>query len=221
MIEKDTKPDQKEGYYVAQDLSLDHYQGDLPGLEVWDVDAQSYYDAPPAEGASVVKLIISASNGLATVQLQRQPGCHHQVHRDVPRTAEGEKDAPISVEDYVRQKYKNVYGRLVNGFFHNNTSNIGNRAPYDRYPKWHKETFGASKLERDVEGVTTLVKRQKHEVGREADREDNRMDVKDNREIEKDDDVDRATLSGCTNDSGVRTRRQTREEAIDNLEDHE
>ena len=108
-------------------------QGDVPGLEVWDDDTQSYYDAPPVEGACVVNLgnlfeqwtnekylsnvhrVINKSgmerysisfsyNGNPDFIIQCMETCREQL--------EDEKCAPISVEDYVRQKDKDIYGRV-------------------------------------------------------------------------------------------------------------
>lgn len=107
-------------------------QGDVPGLEVWDEESQSYYPAPPVEGAYVVNLgnlfqqwtndkYISNVHRVinrATVDRYSIPfnynGNPDFIIRCVEscrEKAEDEKYAPISVDDYVRQKYKDVYGR--------------------------------------------------------------------------------------------------------------
>ncbi|KAL3417227.1 2OG-Fe(II)oxygenase superfamily protein [Phlyctema vagabunda] len=231
MIEKDTKPDLKEGYYIAQDLPIDHQQvvsgkfahgpnlwpkklgahfrevcmdylnqvtaltekvlqaiavslgydqhyfdefttdpmafykllhyppqaptadklqrgigahrdfgiitlllqGDVPGLEVWDEEVQDWYPAPPVPGAYVVNLgnlfeqwtndkyisnvhrVINNSgtdrysipfnyNGNPDFVIKCIEACRDRQ--------EDEKYAPITVDDYVRQKYKDVYGRV-------------------------------------------------------------------------------------------------------------
>ncbi|KAF4159553.1 hypothetical protein CNMCM6069_001716 [Aspergillus lentulus] len=108
-------------------------QGDVPGLEVWHEETQSYYPAPPIEGAYVVNLgnlfqqwtndeylsnvhwVINRSdvdrysipfnyNGNPDFVIRCIESC-----RAMP---EDEKYAPISADDYVRQKYKDVYGRV-------------------------------------------------------------------------------------------------------------
>ena len=231
MIEKDTKPDLKEGYYIAQDLPLDHpqvlskkfahgpnvwpealgprfretcmeylnqvtdltekvmeaiaislgydkhyfedfctepmafykllhyppqpsdadalqrgigahrdfgvitllLQGDVPGLEVWDEDAKSWYPAPPVEGAYVVNLgnlFEQWTNDKYVSNVHRVINKSGDERFSIPfnyngnpdfiikcietcrEKPEDEKYAPVSVEDYVRQKYKDVYERV-------------------------------------------------------------------------------------------------------------
>jgi isopenicillin N synthase-like dioxygenase len=108
-------------------------QGDVPGLEVWDEETQSYYPAPPIEGAYVVNLGNLFQQWTNDEYLSN---VHRVINRsDVDRYSipfnyngnpdfvirciescrarpEDEKYAPISVDDYVRQKYKDVYGRV-------------------------------------------------------------------------------------------------------------
>ncbi|KAF4162745.1 hypothetical protein CNMCM6936_001664 [Aspergillus lentulus] len=108
-------------------------QGNVPGLEVWDEETQSYYPAPPIEGAYVVNLGNLFQQWTNDEYLSN---VHWVINRsDVDRYSipfnyngnpdfvirciescrarpEDEKYAPISVDDYVRQKYKDVYGRV-------------------------------------------------------------------------------------------------------------
>ncbi|KAF4189668.1 hypothetical protein CNMCM7927_007352 [Aspergillus lentulus] len=108
-------------------------QGDVPGLEVWDEETQSYYPAPPIEGAYVVNLGNLFQQWTNDEYLSN---VHRVINRsDVDRYSipfnyngnpdfvirciescrarpEDEKYAPISVDNYVRQKYKDVYGRV-------------------------------------------------------------------------------------------------------------
>ena len=108
-------------------------QGDVSGLEVWDDEVKDWYPAPPVEGALVVNLgnlfeqwtndqyisnvhrVINRSgterysipfnyNGNPDFVVRCIEKCRAQK--------EDEKYAPVSVEDYVRQKYKDVYGRV-------------------------------------------------------------------------------------------------------------
>lgn len=108
-------------------------QGDVPGLEVWDDATKSYYTAPPVEGAYVVNLgnlfeqwtndeylsnvhrVINRSgvdrysipfnyNGNPDFVVKCIESCRDK--------AEDEKYAPVSVDDYVRRKYKDVYARV-------------------------------------------------------------------------------------------------------------
>ncbi|KAH3016553.1 hypothetical protein KXW60_007425 [Aspergillus fumigatus] len=121
-------------HYPPQPADADPLQrGDVPGLEVWDEESQSYYPVSPIEGAYVVHL-----GNL----FQQWPNDKYMsnVHRVINRSdvdrycipfnyngnldfvircidscrakPEDEKYAPISVDDYIRQKYKDVYGRV-------------------------------------------------------------------------------------------------------------
>jgi isopenicillin N synthase-like dioxygenase len=114
---------------------LDHAAatGDVPGLEVWDEESQSYYPVPPIEGAYVVHL---GNLFQQWTNDKYMSNVHRVINRsDVDRYSipfnyngnldfvirciescrakpEDEKYAPISVDDYIRQKYKDVYGRV-------------------------------------------------------------------------------------------------------------
>ncbi|KAI4265316.1 MAG: hypothetical protein L6R38_009514 [Xanthoria sp. 2 TBL-2021] len=108
-------------------------QGDVPGLEVWDEETKSYYDAPPVEGAYVVNLgnlFEQWTNDKYLSNVHRVINKSSQERYSIPSNYNGnpdfiikcietcrarpedEKYAPISVEDYVRQKYEDVYGRV-------------------------------------------------------------------------------------------------------------
>ena len=108
-------------------------QGDVPGLEVWDDEAKDFYPAPPVEGAYVVNLgnlFEQWTNDTYVSNVHRVINRLGQERFSIPfnyngnpdfvvkciencrAKAEDEKYAPVSVEDYVRQKYKDVYGRV-------------------------------------------------------------------------------------------------------------
>lgn len=149
-------------------------QGDIPGLEVWDAEANDWYPAPPVEGAYVVNLgnlfeqwsndkyisnihvshlhlhpftgfqITNTPHSVSSTVLAATdiPSHSTTMYLAPPPTSsiypfsriltgsqgnpdfiikciescrqkeEDEKYAPVSVEDYVRQKYKDVYGRV-------------------------------------------------------------------------------------------------------------
>jgi isopenicillin N synthase-like dioxygenase len=108
-------------------------QGDVAGLEAWDDDAQDWYPVPPTEGALVVNLgnlfeqwtnDMYKSNvhrviNLSGVDRYSIPFNHNgnpdyiiKCLENCREKAEDEKYAPISVEDYVRQKYADMYGRV-------------------------------------------------------------------------------------------------------------
>lgn len=108
-------------------------QGDVPGLEVWDEEAQEYYPAPPVEGAYVVNLgnlFEQWTNDMYISNVHRVINRSGQERYSIPFNYNGnpeyiircieacrakeqdEKYAPVSVEEYVRQKYKDVYGRV-------------------------------------------------------------------------------------------------------------
>lgn len=107
-------------------------QGDVPGLEVWDPDTQSFYPAPPVEDAYVVNLgnlFQQWTNDKYVSNVHRVINRSGKERYSIPFNYNGnpdfvvkciencrerneeEKYAPITVEDYVRQKYKDVYGR--------------------------------------------------------------------------------------------------------------
>ena len=107
-------------------------QGDIPGLEVWDDEAKDWYPAPPVEGAYVVNMgnlfqqwtndryksnvhrvinrsrqerftIVFNYNGNPDYIIRCLESCRGNTNE--------EKYAPITVEDYIIQKYKEVYSR--------------------------------------------------------------------------------------------------------------
>lgn len=108
-------------------------QGDVAGLEVWDDEVRDWYPVPPVEGAYVVNL------GNLFEQWTNDKYISN-VHRVINRSGEErysisfnyngnpdfvvkciekcrskpeeEKYAPVSVEYYVVQKYKDAYGRV-------------------------------------------------------------------------------------------------------------
>ncbi|KAF4993050.1 hypothetical protein FGRMN_6738 [Fusarium graminum] len=107
-------------------------QGDVPGLEVWDEEAKDWYPAPPVEGAYVVNmgnLFEQWTNDQYVSNVHRVINRSGQERFSIPFNYNGnpdfiirciescrkstneEKYAPISVEDYVVQKYKDVYAR--------------------------------------------------------------------------------------------------------------
>jgi isopenicillin N synthase-like dioxygenase len=107
-------------------------QGDVPGLEVWDDEAKDWYPAPPVEGAYVVNmgnLFEQWTNDKYISNVHRVINRSGEERFSIPfnyngnpdfvikciekcRTSpEEEKYAPVSVEDYVVQKYKDVYAR--------------------------------------------------------------------------------------------------------------
>ncbi|KAK6063370.1 2OG-Fe(II) oxygenase [Seiridium cupressi] len=107
-------------------------QGDVPGLEVWDDEAKDWYPAPPVEGAYVVNmgnLFEQWTNDFYVSNVHRVINKSGVERFSIPFNYNGnpdfvikciekcrakqedEKYAPISVEDYVRQKYKDVYAR--------------------------------------------------------------------------------------------------------------
>ncbi|KAL8712437.1 MAG: hypothetical protein Q9220_003285 [cf. Caloplaca sp. 1 TL-2023] len=103
-------------------------QGDVPGLEVWDEEAQDWYAVPPVDGAYVVNM----GNLFARWTNDQYGSSVHRVIHNAPvdrysiafnyngnpdfeikcidscRSKE-EKYAPIAVEDAIREKYKEVY----------------------------------------------------------------------------------------------------------------
>ncbi|KAI9837665.1 MAG: hypothetical protein M1837_002925 [Sclerophora amabilis] len=108
-------------------------QGDVSGLEVWDDEAKDWYSAPPVEGAYVVNLgnlFEQWSNNKYISNVHRVINKAGVDRYSIPFNYNGNPDfiircieacrdkeagelyAPISVEDYVRQKYKDVYGRV-------------------------------------------------------------------------------------------------------------
>lgn len=108
-------------------------QGNVPGLEVWDGEKKEYYPAPPLEGAYVVNLgnlFERWTNDVYMSNIHRVINRSGQERYSIPfnyngnpdfvikciqacrSSTEDEKYAPVSVEDYVRQKYKDVYGRV-------------------------------------------------------------------------------------------------------------
>ncbi|PNP38797.1 hypothetical protein TGAMA5MH_09020 [Trichoderma gamsii] len=206
MIEANTRPDLKEGYYVSRDLPMDHpqvkaekfahgpnvwpeslgedfretcmdylnrivklteevmramamslgydadyfqefcigahrdfgvitllLQGNVAGLEVWDEEVKDWYPVPPVEGAYVVNmgnLFEQWTNDKYISNVHRVINRSGEERFSIPFNYNGnpdfvikciekcrskpeeEKYAPVSVEDYVVQKYKNVYGRV-------------------------------------------------------------------------------------------------------------
>ncbi|KAL4732768.1 hypothetical protein ACLX1H_001788 [Fusarium chlamydosporum] len=107
-------------------------QGDVPGLEVWDEEVKDWYPAPPVEGAYVVNmgnLFEQWTNDRYVSNVHRVINRSGQERFSIPFNYNGnpdfiirciescrnntdeEKYAPISVEDYVVQKYKDVYAR--------------------------------------------------------------------------------------------------------------
>ncbi|KAF5615593.1 Oxoglutarate iron-dependent oxygenase [Fusarium tjaetaba] len=107
-------------------------QGDVPGLEVWDDEAKDWYPAPPVEGAYVVNmgnLFEQWTNDTYVSNVHRVINRSGEERFSIPfnyngnpdfvirciescrKNSEEEKYAPISVEDYVVQKYKDVYAR--------------------------------------------------------------------------------------------------------------
>ncbi|KAK8091373.1 uncharacterized protein PG998_015188 [Apiospora kogelbergensis] len=107
-------------------------QGDVPGLEVWDDQAKDWYPAPPVKGAYVVNmgnLFEQWTNDKYVSNVHRVINRSGQERFSIPfnyngnpdfvvrciescrQRADEEKYAPVSVEDYVVQKYKDVYAR--------------------------------------------------------------------------------------------------------------
>ena len=107
-------------------------QGDVAGLEVWDDEAKDWYPAPPVEGAYVVNignLFEQWTNDMYISNVHRVVNRSGEERYSIPfnyngnpdfivkciekcrARAEEEKYAAISVEDYVVQKYKDVYSR--------------------------------------------------------------------------------------------------------------
>ncbi|KAI1736808.1 Clavaminate synthase-like protein [Xylaria scruposa] len=108
-------------------------QGDVAGLEVWDDEAKDWYPAPPVEGAYVVNmgnLFEQWTNDKYISNVHRVINRSGEERFSIPfnyngnpdfiikciekcrATPEEEKYAPVSVEDYVVQKYKDVYSRV-------------------------------------------------------------------------------------------------------------
>ncbi|KAL8778973.1 MAG: hypothetical protein Q9213_007158 [Squamulea squamosa] len=88
-------------------------QGDVPGPEIWDEDTESYYDAPP--GISLMCTESSANPAAREIKSRSNNGNRDLIIKCIETCRERLKDekyAPISVEDYVRQEYNNVYGRV-------------------------------------------------------------------------------------------------------------
>ena len=100
---------------------------------MWDDEAQAFYPAPPVEGAYVVNLgnlFEQWTNDEYVSNVHRVINRSGQERYSIPFNYNGnpdfvvkciekcrgrvedEKYAPVSVEDYVRQKYKDVYGRV-------------------------------------------------------------------------------------------------------------
>ena len=115
-------------------------QGDVPGLEVWDDEVKDWYPAPPVEGAYVVNLgnlFEQWTNDMYVSNVHRVINRSGEERYSIPFNYNGnpdfivkciekcrakpeeEKYAPVSVEDYVVQKYKDVYGRV--GVYKNET----------------------------------------------------------------------------------------------------
>ncbi|KAL1967382.1 hypothetical protein VTN77DRAFT_3167 [Rasamsonia byssochlamydoides] len=106
-------------------------QDDVPGLEVWDEPTQQWVLVPPVEGAYVVNignLFQQWTNDRYLSNLHRvtkPPQERYSIAflfhgnpdflikcRDSCRSSpEDEKYEPVTVEDYVRSKYKEVYAR--------------------------------------------------------------------------------------------------------------
>ncbi|KAL6811487.1 hypothetical protein J3E69DRAFT_371785 [Trichoderma sp. SZMC 28015] len=108
-------------------------QGDVPGLECWDEEAKDWYAIPPVEGAYVVNmgnLFEQWTNDKYISNVHRVINRSGEERYSIPFNYNGnpdfvikciescrvkpeeEKYAPVSVEDYVVQKYKDVYGRV-------------------------------------------------------------------------------------------------------------
>ena len=108
-------------------------QGDVPELEIWDEETKSYYPAPPIEGAYFVNLgnlFEQWTNNKYISNMHRvinKPGSERYsipfIYNGNPDfvvkciefcrgKAEDEKYAAVPVGDYVRQKYKDIYGRV-------------------------------------------------------------------------------------------------------------
>ncbi|KAM0464862.1 hypothetical protein ACHAPV_001853 [Trichoderma viride] len=108
-------------------------QGDVPGLEVWDEEVKDWYPVPPVEGAYVVNmgnLFEQWTNDKYISNVHRVINRSGEERFSIPFNYNGnpdfiikciekcrakpeeEKYAPVSVEDYVVQKYKDVYGRV-------------------------------------------------------------------------------------------------------------
>ncbi|KAJ4160056.1 uncharacterized protein LMH87_007988 [Akanthomyces muscarius] len=107
-------------------------QGDVAGLEVWDDEAKDWYPCPPVEGAYVVNmgnLFEQWTNDVYISNVHRVINRSGTERYSIPFNYNGnpdfiikcldkcraksddEKYAPVSVEDYVVQKYKDVYSR--------------------------------------------------------------------------------------------------------------
>ncbi|KAM0463305.1 hypothetical protein ACHAO4_000018 [Trichoderma viride] len=107
--------------------------GDVPGLEVWDEEVKDWYPVPPVEGAYVVNmgnLFEQWTNDKYISNVHRVINRSGEERFSIPFNYNGnpdfiikciekcrakpeeEKYAPVSVEDYVVQKYKDVYGRV-------------------------------------------------------------------------------------------------------------
>ncbi|KAJ6784694.1 hypothetical protein PWT90_00437 [Aphanocladium album] len=105
----------------------------LAGLEVWDDEAKDWYSCPPVEGAYVVNmgnLFEQWNNDVYIFNLHRVINRSDIERYSLPFNYNGnpdfiikyldkcrdrpddEKYAPFSVEDYVVQKYKDVYSRV-------------------------------------------------------------------------------------------------------------
>ncbi|KAK2865075.1 hypothetical protein FQN49_003935 [Arthroderma sp. PD_2] len=106
-------------------------QGDVPGLEVWDDLTQQWVLVPPVEGAYVVNLgnlfqqwtndrYLSNLHRVTNPPQERysiafllhgNPDFIVKCRKSCKESAEDEKYSPVSVEDYVRGKYQEVYHR--------------------------------------------------------------------------------------------------------------
>lgn len=107
-------------------------QGDVPGLEVWD-EVKDWYPVPQLEGAYVVNmgnLFEQWTNDQYIPNVHRVINLFGEERYSIPFNYNGnpdfiikciekcrakpeeEKYAPVRVEAYVVQKYKNVYGRV-------------------------------------------------------------------------------------------------------------
>ncbi|KAL8733964.1 MAG: hypothetical protein Q9166_001725 [cf. Caloplaca sp. 2 TL-2023] len=96
-------------------------QGDVPGLEVWDDEAEDWYSVPPVEGAYVVNMGnlfarwtndeygSSVHVSKPAIALNGNPDFEIKCIDSCRREGKEEKYAPIAVEDAIREKYKQVY----------------------------------------------------------------------------------------------------------------
>ncbi|KAL8963568.1 MAG: hypothetical protein Q9193_000191 [Seirophora villosa] len=96
----------------SPDAPSNQREGDVPGLEVWDDDAQDWYSVPPVEGAYVVNmgnLFARWTNDEYGSSVHGNPDFEIKCIDSCRRAGKEEKYAPIAVEDAIREKYKQVY----------------------------------------------------------------------------------------------------------------